>query len=306
MAQAQLDILVLYTTATRNLIRDTWLIHFGAELQATADYANLVIGNTNINARLNIVAVAPSPADVLTAVAGGTNPNIAARDSSAVQALRTRYGADIVYSLIDSAEPYVAGQAWTRTSRFTIQHMSSYAFALSNYRYGDTSIMRRAFIHEIGHVLGMNHDAANYIQRPDDGPPLYPYAFGYTDSSQWPAIATVMSYGALDTVWEPYFSTTRVSPNGWILGVTNAAENERLLGNVIGAAATMSDFLPPKHPANLVARNGKTNGNESAVTLTWTDRSTNETGFAAYYTLIREYSGADCASDCEEVAGNGL
>ncbi|MDE2978506.1 MAG: cadherin domain-containing protein, partial [Acidobacteriota bacterium] len=277
----ELDVLVLYTPAAEALVRDNWLIHFGAELQATLDYANLVLSNTNVNVRIKVLHVAPAPAAVVSSETTGANQLGAAQADNEVKALRSRYGADIVYLAIASQTQPVAGQAWTRERGDPIKDFSAWAFSFGNYlQGGETTFMRRTFIHEIGHNLGMNHDHANTIATASSS--LYPYAFGYTDTSRWPAIATIMSYGTGDAVWEPYFSTTRVSPNGWILGVVDSAENERLLRNVIASAITMSDHLPPRNPANLTVRNTQTGGGTPAVSLTWTDRSANETGFVAY------------------------
>ena len=86
---------------------------------------------------------------------------------------------------------------------------------------------------------------------------ITPYAFGHTwfspSAPNPPDIDTIMSYGVGRV--EPWFSTVRVEPNRWVLGIAGERENERALREVgLGIAVDYSDFLtggsgpPPPEP----------------------------------------------------------
>ncbi len=277
--QQNIDVLAIHTPAAVDLVENNWRIDFGAEVQAAIDFGNLVLSNSNVAARLDLAHISAAPV-ALSSHTDSSDLLIALNADTDIRALRAYHGADVVMYLMSDVNINLSGLAFTRVRTFSVEDMAESAAALVNYHYGGPAWLRQTFIHEIGHIMGMSHDAANTPTLPSEA--LYPYAFGWTDTSRTPNVATIMSYGNRHSVWEPYFSTTRVSPNGATLGVTNVAENERLLRNVINDFITTSDFQPPRNPSNLVVRNGPDVGGNPSVVVTWTDRSSNEAGFTVF------------------------
>ena len=203
--------------------------------------------------------------------------------------LRAEHQADMVHLFLWDAQG-CSGIAYLLSKDRSAQSFSGSAFGLTLAR-GD---FEPTFAHEIGHNMGANHDpqnASNYEERRNTFA-VYPYAYGHTDFVPIPNIDTIMSYGSGRP--QPYFSTVRIRPRGWTLGIAGERENERAMQQTIHLAVRYSDSISstpnpdpeppppppppgdvPEAPANLTA----TPTGATSVRLTWTDESDNENGF---------------------------
>ncbi len=204
--------------------------------------------------------------------------------------LRAEHQADMVHLFLWDAQG-CSGIAYLLTKNRSARSFSGSAFGLTLAR-GD---FEPTFAHEIGHGLGANHDPPNAGGTDLEGfrrdTSVEPYAFGHTDFVPIPNVDTIMSYGSGRP--QPYFSTVRIRPRGWTLGIAGERENERAMQRTIHLAVQYSDFISstpnpdpepppppppgeiPAAPANLTA----TPTGPSSVRLTWTDASDNENGF---------------------------
>ncbi len=290
----RLDILILYTaSAAQRLDQAGWGTP-AAFTQLAMDYLNLVLQNNQVDVSANMVHHQEAPA-----LRGQTNnPLGPLTGNQAVHDLRVEHQADLV-QLLFNADAGFCGQAWLMVKETaTPRAFWSSGYGITSVFGGCVSAERlvpedeyanqfETFAHEIGHNLGANHDRDNTSIDPNDA--VYPYAFGHHNFTPQPNVKSVMSYNEGQQL--PYFSTVRVRPGGWDLGVANERENERAVQQTVHIAVQFSDHLPepgepppqpppppeprPRAPSGLQVM---ATGSDS-VKLTWTDESNNENGF---------------------------
>ena len=295
----RLDILMLYTAGAATRLGQAGWGEPGAAMQAAIDYLNLVFRNSQVGLTAHMVHHGEAPA-ALGQLAG---PLDALTDSQEVLDLRSEHGADLVHLFFDQFPGY-CGLAWLMVKQHTPRSFWPNGYATttvggpcldlaSQVRDGEYASQFETFAHEIGHNLGANHDPDNTDLDPGDA--VEPYAFGHHNFEPQPNVKSVMSYN--EGRQEPLFSTTRVRPRGYVMGVANERENERAVQRTIHLVAELSDYLPdpggppppPQPPAGdrplaptdvSVMATGST-----SVKVTWTDRSNNEDGFQVHARL---------------------
>ncbi len=292
----RLDILMLYTaSAAARLDQAGWGPPGGA-MQHAIDYLNLVLRNSQISATARMVHHREAPASLGEV----ESPLGAVSRDQEVRELRAEHGADLVH-LFFNESPGFCGQAWLMTRGDTAANFWSAGYGVTTVAGGCVDAARlvrdgehashvETFAHEIGHNLGANHDPDNTIIEPEEA--VYPYAYGHHNFTPQPNVKSVMSYN--EGRQEPYFSTVRVRPRGYELGVAGQRENERALQQTIRVGVRFSDHLPdpgeppppppqppgdrPLAPTDVsVIPTGST-----SVKVTWTDRSDNEDGFQVH------------------------
>ena len=286
----RLDILALYTVEAA----EVWE-RFGygtprASVQAAMDFLNLVLRNNAMPVTARLVHLAEAPA----ALDGPRSVTARLAQLREVAALRVKHQADL-YHLFTGESPGRLGYCGiARLLRRVEERDGSFP-----YPYGVTSAacsfpaqegrhpyFGQVFAHEIGHNLGANHDPANTNRSPDDA--ARPWAFGHVDISVAPTVETIMSYRSYQPrQWVPFFSSTRITPNGWTIGRVDERDNERALYDTVPLAVQYSDMMPdpaefdespswlPEAPAKLTV---KATGSTS-VRLEWKDESDDEDGF---------------------------
>ncbi len=296
-----LDVLVVYTAESeerwsrRNLTP-------GAAIQRSMDYLAQVFRNGQLGVTPNLVHFEEAPplyADH-EAPEGGEESEWSCGHvlghmpgDPDLARLRAEHQADMVHLFVWGLNG-CSGIAYLLTKGVSAQGFSGAAFGLTLPR-GDYD---GTFAHEIGHNMGANHDPQNVglgnrtFEQHRNEVAVYPYAYGHTDFLPIPNIDTIMSYGSGGV--EPYFSTVRISPRGWTLGIAGERENERAMQQTIHLAVQYSDFIGsapppdpeppppppppgeiPTAPANLTV----TPTGATSVRLTWSDESDNENGF---------------------------
>ena len=302
----RLDILMLYTAEAADWMGQAGWGEPGAQMQQAIDYLNLVFSNNQIEVTANMVHHAQAPAELN--VASGTLGRL--RQSSEVADLRAEHDADLAHLFFyTEQDPGLCGQAYLMRRGGTAANFWSWGYGITSARCVDVASQVRdgeygwqfeVFAHEIGHNLGANHDPDN-AGSPDDA--VYPYAFGHHNFTPQPNVKSVMSYN--EGRQEPFFSTTRVRPRGFQIGVEGERENERAMQQTIHVGVRFSDYLPapgePPEPPPGGGRPAAPTGlsvigtGPTSVRLTWTDTSDNELGFQVHARLAG--GGWDTAAD---------
>ena len=289
----RLDILMLYTAAAAQRLDQAGWGTPAAFTQLAMDYLNLVLQNNQVNVTANMVHQQEAPA----VLGQRTNPLGPLAGNAEVQELRAEHDADLVH-LFFNTDAGLCGQAYLMTRRSTAANFWNSGYGITSVfggcvsaerlvREGDHANQVETFAHEIGHNLGANHDPDNTNIDPEDA--VYPYAFGHHNFTPQPNVKSVMSYN--EGRQEPYFSTVRVRPGGFDIGVAGQRENERAVQQTVHIAVQFSDQLPepgepppPPPPPPVPGPRAPTGlqviatGSDS-VKLTWTDESNNENGF---------------------------
>ncbi len=285
----RLDMLVLYTVQAA----EVWESHgYGtprASIQAAMDFLNLVFRNNSMPASARLVHFAEAPA----ALDGPRSVLNRLSDLREVAELRTAHRADVVHLFVgeDRRRLGYCGIAWVLTragerNDWSNAHGVTTADCIFPARQGAYPYFGQVFAHEVGHNLGANHDPPHTGISRDVA--VRPWAFGHFDINVAPTVETIMSYRSyVPRQWAPFFSSVRIRPNGWTIGVADQRENERALYDTMPLAVRYSELMPdpaefhessewaPAAPANLIV---EATGSTS-VRLEWKDESDDEDGF---------------------------
>ena len=295
----RLDILVLYTASASQRLEQAGWGPPATFTQHAMDYLNLVLRNNQVTVTAYLVHQEEAPA----ALDQVQSPLDALSGNREVHDLRVEHEADLVHLFFNQA-PGFCGQAWLMTRGNNAANFWRNGYGVTTVAGGCVSAERlvrpgehanhvETFAHEIGHNLGGNHDPDNTSLDPANA--IYPYAFGHHNFTPIPNRKSVMSYNEGRQL--PFFSTVRLKPDGYTLGVAGERENERAVQQTIHIAVRFSDHLPepgepppppppppgdsPRAPTALtVMETGST-----SVKATWTDESDNELGFEVHARL---------------------
>jgi hypothetical protein len=243
-----IDVMVVYTAATRSAI--------GGEAQTQAlvregvALANQAYTNSGINQRLRLAFAGEVPytesGDISTDLDRLTNPTDGFMDN--VHQLRDQYGADFV-SLWISKSDDAAGLGWLNTTQ-------SAAFARRAFNVCDrrAAVSNLTFPHELGHNMGSTHDRDN-----SSGAGLFPYSYGYQQTTTAPFYRTVMAYACsagVNCPRVPYFSNPDVryagSPTGLEVSAPRSADNRRTLNESVRWTANFRSLSNAAAPAFVV------------------------------------------------------
>ena len=266
-----IDVLVVYTAAARSGAGGTTNM---------VNLINLAVSETNIGyersgifSRMRLVHTSEINYDeaILTTSSGwGTTLSQLTNQDNVideVRNMRNTYGADLVVMIVNNMT--YCGIGWLMTPNYI------------NDSVGNSLVSRTcttgyySFAHETGHNMGAHHDRLNS----GGGTAMYSYSYGYQapDSS----FRTIMAYNCTSGCsrinnWSNPEVLYNGKPTGIVSTASNSADNRLTLNNT---APIVSNFratkVVPVAPTNLVIQDVKT----SEVTVTFTDNSTDETGF---------------------------
>ncbi|WP_347261606.1 reprolysin-like metallopeptidase [Rudaea sp.] len=162
-ATSQIDLLMLFTPSLQTRLGG--YSQTIARLNYLTGVANTVYQNSGINIVLSIVSAQPystSYTDQTDGVAlGAVNPPSGLSGDTAVAAMRTRYGAD----LVTLVRPFVAANGVCGLAWIVGSGPSAYGFSVfedgtdSGYYCHETTMT-----HELGHNMGAAHDAGTATQ----------------------------------------------------------------------------------------------------------------------------------------------
>jgi hypothetical protein len=262
-----IDLMVVYTPRARVNAGGTSGIE--AKIVNAVTKANQAYLNSQVDMQLNLVKMAEvsytETGNMSTSLLDLTGTSDGKMDI--VHSLRDQYGADQV--ALVTAESNYCGIAYVMTSLSTT--FAPYAFAVVHDDSKYSCLSNDTLAHELGHNQGNMHDPDNSSYAG-----VYPYSYGYRICG---VFHDVMSY-ACSSPRIPYFSNPNVYYSGQPTGVANYQDTARSMN---GTSATVASFRSsttttptvPTAPTNLAA----TTQSSSSIALTWTDKSSDDTGF---------------------------
>ncbi|MEO8042193.1 MAG: M12 family metallo-peptidase [Acidobacteriota bacterium] len=208
----RIDVLVVYTTATKNILGGD--AQAQAHAQAAVDAANTAYINSKIRQRLRMV----HSQEYLYAESGNSSTDLSnLRADASIATLRNAHNADLVSEISEVSGVcgigyLMGGAGGNQNNAFTVTARSCAVGNLS-------------FAHELGHNMGSQHN-------PENGSgPTFPYGFGHYVNGSY---RTVMSYVDPCTsgcTRVAYFSNPNVIFNNAPTGINNARDNARSINN---------------------------------------------------------------------------
>ena len=239
----RIDVLVVYTTATKNFLGGD--AQAQAHAQAAVDAANTSYINSKIRQRLRMVHTQEF---VYTEINPSTDlSNL--RADAAIATLRNTHNADLVSEI--SEVTGVCGIGYLMGG-VTGNQNNAFTVTVRSCAVGNLS-----FAHELGHNMGSAHN-------PENGSgATYSYGYGHWVNGSY---RTVMSYVDPCTsgcTRVAYFSNPSVIYNGAATGVNSARDNARSINNTAdtiaayrysGSSITLSSFNGANTLPRLIAR----------------------------------------------------
>lgn len=237
----RIDVLVVYTTATKNFL--------GGDAQAQTlaqqaiDATNTAYINSRISQRVRMVKASEY---FYTETASASTDLSNLRSNATIQALRETHKADLVAMigeiqgacgigyLMGSASGGNANNAFTATAR---------SCAVGNL----------SFAHELGHNMGSHHNPEN------GGTATFPYSYGHYVNGFYRTVMSYVNPCTSGCTRHPYFSNPRVTFMGFPTGLDNARDNARSINGTAnpianyrysGSSLTLTNF----HSAEMIPR----------------------------------------------------
>src|SRR5690348_5564061 len=215
LLSSTIDVMVLYTPQALSDAGSVAAID--ARVHRSIADTNLVMAQSGVNASVRLVY----EGEVQYAESGVLNTDLNQLQSgtgpfAGVQALRNRYGADLVSLWVGSGDE--GGRAFQPDNLSTSR--PDYGFNVVQEQYADDNYI---FAHETAHNFGAGHD------RSDTSPRNISYAYGKTFTIGSQVVGDIMS----DTERVPYYSNPNVTFRGVAVGnpdnSAQPADNARVM-----------------------------------------------------------------------------
>lgn len=240
----RIDVLVVYTTATKNAMGGDGPAQTLA--QQSVDSANTAYLNSKIRTRLRMVH-SKEHVYVETGTPSTDLSNL--RNNATIQALRTTHNADLV-ALIGEVTS-VCGIGYLMGAAAGNQN-NGFTFTARTCAVGNLS-----FAHEVGHNMGSQHN-------PENGSgPTFPYGFGHYVNGSYRTVMSYVDPCPAGCTRRPYFSNPAVSFSGVPTGIADARDNARSINNLAdvvanyrysGSSITLNNFNGGEMVTRLVGR----------------------------------------------------
>ncbi len=224
-AAHQIKVAAFYTRKARDAEGGTSQIK--AVIDLAVSESNVAYSNSEVNARLSLV----HSSMVTDSESGGFSGMLSALQKTSdgrmdsVHTTRNSVKADVVVLICDDSSS--CGRAYRMATRSN--SFKKWAFAVVNR---NCATGHYSFSHEIGHILGGCHDAANPCSNP-----IYPYAYGwhFNIGISGEEVRTIMAYAPGRRI--QHFSNPNVSIGIYKTGKANEADNARTFNNTAGTVA---------------------------------------------------------------------
>ncbi len=216
----RIDVLVVYTTATKNIL--------GGDAQAqtlaqqAVDAANTAYINSRINQRIRMVHAAEY---LYTETTSGSTDLSSLRNAPAIQALRETHKADLV-AMIGEIQGacgvgYLMGSNQTSGNQNNGFTVTARSCAVGNL----------SFAHELGHNMGSAHN-------PENGSgATYPFGYGHWVDGSYRTVMSYVNPCVSGCTRRPYFSNPMVVFSGVPTGVDLLRDNARSINLTADAIA---------------------------------------------------------------------
>ncbi len=214
----QVDVLLMYSPAARDA--GGGVSQISAQAQAAVDSANTVFANSGMRMRFRVVGIELLEGWVEGTSSASTELGLF-RSNASQQARRNALAADMV-SLLVANLPGACGIGYVMRSPG-----AGFAASAVQITDRDCAVGNLSWVHEHGHNMGFEHDPANGTSPTSAS---YPWSFGhYVEGQGAQSFRTVMAYQcpAGGCTRRPYFSSPRVSFNGFPTGVVDQRDNAR-------------------------------------------------------------------------------
>jgi len=215
----RIDVLVVYTTATKNFL--------GGDAQAqtlaqqAVDATNTAYLNSKIRQRIRMVH---AQEHFYTETTSGSTDLSNLRNNTEIQNLRNTHKADLV-AMIGEIQGS-CGVGYLMGADSPASQNNGFTVTARSCAVGNLT-----FAHELGHNMGSAHNPENGSSS------TYPYGFGHWINGNY---RTVMSYVDPCTsgcTRRPYFSNPMVVFNNAPTGIDNARDNARSINNTADSIA---------------------------------------------------------------------
>ena len=269
--QTQIDIMLLYTTASR--------LRFGrpsleAQIINAVESANQAYRNSLIPMRLKLVHMAEvnyRESNMNKSLDDLQNKKDGRMDE--IHSWRDKYGADLV-SLVSEDNRY-CGLAFTMTE--PNQSFAPFAFSVIS----SDCLSTHTLAHELGHNQGNTHDRNN-----TKGSGAYPYSFGHRRcTNDNTAFRTIMSYPCSRAEYINYFSNPKISYNKFPTGIDHARDSRNSANcakSMTNTAKIVASFRGSTSKATSLSAPSSLSATvltSSSIQLRWKDNSNDESTF---------------------------
>ena len=208
----RIDVLVVYTTATKNLLGGDAQAQTHA--QQAIDATNTAYINSNIRQRVRLV----NAQEYLYAETASASTDLSnLRSNPTIQALRNTHTADLV-AMIGEMQG-VCGIGYLMGAAGGNQNNGFTATARS------CAVGNLSFAHELGHNMGSQHNPENGSN------PTFPYGFGHYVNGSYRTVMSYVNPCTSGCTRVAYFSNPNVIFNGVATGIENARDNARSINN---------------------------------------------------------------------------
>jgi hypothetical protein len=216
----RIDVLVVYTTATKNVLGGDAPAQTLA--QQAIDSANTAYLNSKIRQRLRLV----NAQEFVYTESGNSSTDLGnLRSNATIQALRDTHRADLVAMIGEVSG--VCGVGYLMGSN-TVSGSANNGFTVTAR---SCAVGNLSFAHELGHNMGSQHNPENGSN------PTYPFGFGHYVNGSYRTVMSYVDPCPNGCTRRPYFSNPEVIFNGTPTGLDNARDNARSINLTADAIA---------------------------------------------------------------------
>ena len=245
------DVLVLYSEEF-----PTYFPSPNAKIDSLVLIANQAYEDSRVNMKIRVVGIEPVGSSYRYSVKNGTVLEAMSKDRG-IENLRSQLGADLVIMVRPFYKPSGCGLAWLNngknpngTSAF-LEYLTHGVVGVgediggSGYNCSDS-----AFAHELGHNMGLNHDATTRQSQSDTDQGMHSFSFGYYQQG---IFGTIMSYAPSDEELHVFSNPDILcSQNDIPCGTQNenSARSLRLSAEAISSIRNSKTTTPTPQPSN--------------------------------------------------------